>query len=1207
MIQKILTGVFGRKLVPAFFCLVLFSGFLSVKTLSAQQTLYAISGASGTPSILYTLDPSNGTAVSTVGNTGLTHMTALAVHPQTGVIYTAGFNPNTGLAHLYTLDPITAAPTSVGTIGNIQVPDMTFSASGVLYAWGEPFTDGLYTIDINTGASTLVGSCGCITSITGLAFNSLCSEQLYLKNANTISLLDHSNGQIISTVNISGTNSTLHNILAASKNNVMYSGQRGTNGFILKTVNPATGVVATVGTAVGVFNISAIAFGTYDALNANIGTITHVPCFGGSNGSIDLVVSGGVTPYTYSWSNGASTEDISGLASGTYSVTVTDANGCTATVSATVNQPAAALAVATTVTNVACHGGSTGAVDLTVSGGTPGYTYNWSNGASSEDISGLPAGTYSVTVTDANGCSESTSATVSEPATALTASSGGQTNVTSGNNGSATVVGSGGTMPYSYSWAPSGGTNATATSLGVGNYTATVTDANGCTATQTFEITQACNISFTASITNVSCNGQSNGAINVTMTSGAGSYSYSWSNGATTEDISGLAAGNYTLTVSLPNGCEVTETYTVTQPEPLVLSGTVGNVSCYNAQNGAIDVTVTGGTGPYTYTWADVNSSNWLLWIFYFYGQWCNNNNNNTNWPGSNINTQDRTGLDNGCYYVKVTDANGCTSITSFTVTQPTPICVSYTKTNAGCANNNGSINISVSGGTSPYTYLWSNGATTQDVSGLSAGTYTVTITDANGCSTTQNYSISQATGNISVSCVSSSNATCAASNGAINISVSGGNSPYTYQWSNGATTQDISGVPAGNYTVVITDANGCTKTQTYTVGQYNGNISISYTKCNAICTSNTGSINISVSGGNSPYTYQWSNGATTQDISNIPAGTYTVVVTDANGCTKSKTVTVSTNSADINVSVNKSNANCANTNGSINISVSGGTSPYTYQWSNGATTQDIYNLSAGTYTVVITDANGCTETKTYTISQSSGNLNASISVSPQYPVSGQAPYTIYLGYGAQTVCLSANISGGTWPYTKTWSTSSTSSSIYVSPTVTTTYTLTVTDANGCTDVATKTITVIDVQAPNNKIYVCHNGSMIAVSQSQVYSHLCHGDDLGPCSSYCRSAGGGDTETEDEAADSQSLSVMAEDLQFSVYPNPSKGMVTISLPLTGDVDVLVTDIAGKVVARNQVKDNHEQKLQMNLSSLARGVYVLRVQVGAEVWQQKLHL
>ena len=318
---------------------------------------------------------------------------------------------------------------------------------------------------------------------------------------------------------------------------------------------------------------------------------TNIACFGGSNGSASVNTPTGGTPgYTYNWAPGNpagdGTASVTGLTAGTYTVTVTDANGCTATQSFTITQPVSALAVTpSSQTNIACFGEASGSATVnTPTGGTPGYTYNWTPGNPTGDgtasVTGLSAGTYTVTVTDANGCSATQSFTITQPASALsTATGGGQTNVScnGGTNGTASVSPSGGTPGYTYSWSPAGGTSATASGLAAGTYTVTVTDANGCTATRTYTITQPNVISTaTGSQTNVSCNGGTNGTASVSPSGGTPGYTYSWSPaGGTAATASGLAAGTYTVMVTDANGCTATRTYTITEPAALISTATL--------------------------------------------------------------------------------------------------------------------------------------------------------------------------------------------------------------------------------------------------------------------------------------------------------------------------------------------------------------------------------------------------------------------------------------------------------------------------------------------------------------------------------------------------------------------------------------------------------------------------------------------------------
>ncbi|MBL7803242.1 MAG: SprB repeat-containing protein, partial [Saprospiraceae bacterium] len=713
-------------------------------------------------------------------------------------------------------------------------------------------------------------------------------------------------------------------------------------------------------------------------------TVTQPTCAGGTNGKIQVDVTGGTTPnYSYNWTkvgggSGSASNipsepfNITGLSAGTYNLTVTNGNNCTATATVTISNPTAFAASVYTKDNVTCNGGSDGqiGIDITAGFASP-YSYTWSksgggsgSGSSSTEpfyITGLTAGTYTVTITNNNGCTTTGTATVNQPSALSLTRTVTNVSCAGGSNGAIDLTVSGGTSPYTYDWSndgPESPDNDTQdlSGLSAGTYTVTVTDASGCTATTSATVTVPAALSLTRTVTNVSCAGGSNGAIDLTVSGGTTPYTYDWSNDGPespdndTQDLSGLSAGTYTVTVTDANGCTATSTATVTAPPALSLTRTVTNVSCAGGSNGAIDLTVSGGTTPYTYDWSNDG-------------------------PESPDNDpQDLSGLTAGTYTVTVTDANGCTGTTTATVTAPSALSLSVTTTGSTCGQSNGSVDLTVSGGTTPYTYDWSNDGPEspdndpQDLSGLSAGTYTVTVTDANNCTATTTATVSSANG--PTLSVSVTNVSCAGgSNGAIDLTVTGGTAPITYDWSNDGAenpdndTQDLSGLSAGTYTVTVTDANGCTATTSATISQPNA-LSLSVTTTGSTCGQSNGSVDLTVSGGTTPYTYDWSNDGPespdndTQDLSGLSAGTFTVTVTDANGCTATTTATVSSANGPT-LSTTKVDVLCfGGSNGSIDLTVTGGTAPITYDWSNDGPespdndTQDLSGLTAGTYTV---------------------------------------------------------------------------------------------------------------------------------------------------------------------------------------------------------------------------------------------------------------
>jgi gliding motility-associated-like protein len=744
----------------------------------------------------------------------------------------------------------------------------------------------------------------------------------------------------------------------------------------------------------------------------------NITCNGANDGSIDITIAGGCEPYSFAWSNQATSEDISNLTAGTYDVTVTDENGCTVSQSFTLTQPDILTIASAQITNVNCTGGNDGAIDITITGGSEPFSIYWSNNATTEDISGLTAGVYQVFITDANGCSFNATYSISENAQLLL--SAGITNALCGqNNGSATVSVSGGATPYTINWSNSE-TTATINNLAPGNYTVTVADANGCSGTRTVTVNDVGTLSITASITQPGC-GINDGEIDITVSGAAGNLTFNWSNNFTTEDISGLGEGTYNLTVT-SGSCSVTYSATLIATPQINISGTPTNSNC-GQNDGSIIVT---GTGNYTYLWSN----------------------------GATVSTLNN--LAAGVYNVTATDANGCSVAKEFIITDIDGPAVTAVTQNASCGNNDGFIELSITGGSTP-SFNWSHGPTTQDVNGLAPADYTVTVTDNDGCQTIGYFAILGST-EITVYADKYEPLCYGNNNGSIDITPIGGSGSYSYAWSNNETTQDISSIGIGTYSVSVTDANGCSATTaiiieqpdtliaSINVSQYIGGNGVS---CNG---ASDGNLDLTVQGGTVPYYYDWSTGDTIQDIFGLDAGTYTVTVADSNGCiaivtaeitqpdSVQNTLSASTYDGGYNVSCNGAE------DGSITVIANGGIAPYSYIWSTTDTFSSINEVGAGTYNVTVTDANGCSAVSSITLTQP--DILTATAQGSELPCSGSGNGTIDL-----------TVQGGTADYTYIWSNTQTTEDL--SGLASGIYTVTVTDENGCTAVASAE--VIDV------------------------------------------------------------------------------------------------------------------------------------------------
>ncbi|PCH94898.1 MAG: hypothetical protein COB85_05095, partial [Bacteroidetes bacterium] len=567
-----------------------------------------------------------------------------------------------------------------------------------------------------------------------------------------------------------------------------------------------------------------------------------------------------------------------------------------------------------TQADISCTGNCDGTAMAGTIGGTSPFTYAWNTSPvqTNATATALCVGSYIVLITDGIGATASSSVTISDPGVF-------SINITTAAScdslkGSAVATATSTSPPFTYSWNdPSIQTTQTATGLSSGStYMVTITDAGGCTNSSSISIPTYYPVSVTATGSNPSACGGTDGSATASAVNGTSPYVYSWTTSPIQTNLSaiGLSAGNYTVQVIDNNGCNSSAVVTISDPGASVLNMTGTDPSSCTNSDGTVTATPSGGTSPFTYAWND---------------------------PGTQT-TQTATALGGGTYNVTVTDAGGCVSLGSNTITAPGAPSVSTSGNNPSCGTSDGTATATASGGSGSYTYAWNdpNSQNSAVATGLGGGIFTVTVTDGTGCTAISSVTLS-APSAPTATVVGTDPSSCGASDGSASSTGTGGSTPYTYAWSSGGSSAIESNLSAGSYSVTISDANNCSGTASVILTDP-GAPTISITASDANCTASDGSASAFPNGGTSPYTYSWNDpgNQTAAIATGLAGGGYTVTVIDANGCSAIATITVGISGTGPALALSSNGVTCfGGSNGSAAVTATGGTGTYTYNWSN--------------------------------------------------------------------------------------------------------------------------------------------------------------------------------------------------------------------------------------------------------------------------------
>lgn len=758
-------------------------------------------------------------------------------------------------------------------------------------------------------------------------------------------------------------------------------------------------------------------------------TMVRPLCNGNNNGSITITGSGGKPPFTYAIGTGSysSINTFGGLTAGTYTLHILDSNDCVKDTTVQLTEPAA-LTVTVTPTLPHCNYFNTGKVIVTASNGTSPYQYAVGSGSfsSSNTFTGLYSGTYTFHVKDTNGCAKDTVYVLNDSVAIHTNKT--ITNVSCyGDSTGAITLNAYGTIPPYYYKKGSGtlGTNNVFNNLLAGNHSFHIEDTNHCYLDTNITITQPPRLSGNFVISNVLCNGQSNGSVTVTGTGGVGPYKYAFGSGSYNNppnSITNLVAGTYAVHIKDNNNCIRDTNIVITEPAVLKIDNIVATQpSCYGFTNGSFTVSVSGGTTPYTYA---VNAGGY---------------------SGSNV----LSGLGAGTYVLHVRDANNCAVDTANRILgQPTPIVPAAQIKRSTCTPlNNGAVTLGATGGTPTYTYAVGSGSyqSSPVFNALAKNTYTFHIQDTKGCikDTTLNVADSLVVNAL----IAVTNTKCYKdSTGVITVNGSGSISPYTYALGSGSFSLNntFSSLPASSYAVHVKDNIGCTKDTTGVTVNQPTNIIPSVVLKPISCTGLTDdTVTITATGGTPGYTYSWGINpfSPVNVFTGLVQGIYPFHVQDANGCIRDTIIFIK-QPKKLVIAVSSTDNICyGDASGTITITGTGGTTPYKYAVDAGTpgTVNVMTGLQAGMHSAYLIDTNGCKDSAHVTLNQPTKLFIDSAHITnPTCDGFADAAVTIYG-------------SGGTKPYKYSMNSGSFSNATSYPNLKAGTYTFHIIDSNSCT------------------------------------------------------------------------------------------------------------------------------------------------------------
>jgi len=1018
----------------------------------------------------------------------------------------------------------------------------------------------------------------------------------------------------------------------------------------------------------GYFNSQSITFGSTQHTNPNPGTKVafiaryqppfnttftekeNVTCYNGTDGKLTVTPYFGVPPYNYEWTHDGnslalSDSSSSSLESGQYTVTVTDSRDSTDVITTSLSQPDSIVfngiiqVDGVETDSLDCYDGSNGDIFIDPYGSNGGFSYAWttSNGSgvelTAEDQTGLTRGDYNLEITDQEGCTADTNFVIKAPAP-ITFDGTVVENIGNFQNGSVDLAVSGGTgdpAGFTYNWdgpdpnLPADTTQDLMDLTYAGNYTVSVTDDNACAADTTVTIADSSGFYIyfkSENVTDVDCHGGASGNAIVTVLESTGTLTYTWTDSTGTDlgvndsTITGLSAGWYYVTVEDSNEGTLQDSVLIEQPNPIELtftSSTTDTLTCYGDGNGIIDLEASGGTSPFSYTWS----------------------NSSTN--------QDLTGLSSGDYQVTVTDDNGCTKDTAWTIYDPAPLEVSDTSITApSCyGEEDGSLEVVsvTSGNGGPFSFDWNDPAnqTSALATGLDDGSYTVLITDSEGCEKQETYVV-PAQDSLSISGTTFDVNCFNGSDGAIQVSVNGGTSPYNYFWS---TTDgsglddnagDQTGLSAGTYTLQVIDDNGCEKVRNYVITQPASAVSITDEFSSSIETcygDSTGSIQITAEGGTGALNYELVQNETSitenngGDFTGLGAGNYSVYVIDENNCSDTSKEFELTQPQEIVLTEETiTNVECyGDSTGSIQVTAKGGTGALTYELNQGEnlleqnSTGDFSELGAASYKLFVVDENSCVDSTMYDIIQPSDIV-----------ISNAESSDVSTCYGDSTGSIDVTAEGGAGSLTfellldgeiYSENTSGSFSDLPIGD-----YQVFLVDTNNCTDTTAEfainqpaelEITNVDytnvtetgaedgsitVEASGgtSPLYYTLNpeaietnqtGEFVSLPQGEYYVEVTDDNDCGPLT----------TDNITITEKSTGILDLERKYDFSMYPNPMQDEIQVSLFVDERVDIKLEFVnsLGQTVARRVAKGvRYDWRQSINLSSLDSGLYFVKV-------------